>query len=65
MYHFHLLLHISDPGQCAIYILPNVIGDGSRRIFWGIFIKIPKVTSAQSSFIYKRVFTYALNNDSS
>ena len=48
-----------------ILILPNVIEARSRRRFEGIFIKNPKVTSAQSSFIYKRVFTYALNNDSS
>ena len=34
-----------------IFILPNVIGDTSRRRFWGIFIKIPKVTSAWSSLV--------------
>ena len=32
-----------------IFILPNVIGDRSRRRFGGIFIKIPKVTSARPS----------------
>ena len=31
-----------------IFILPNIIGDRSRRRFGGIFIKIPKVTSARS-----------------
>ena len=34
-----------------IFILPNVIGDRSRRRFGGIFIKIPKVTSAWSSLV--------------
>ena len=34
-----------------IFILPNVIGDRSRRRFGGIFIKIPKVTSTQSSLL--------------
>ena len=34
-----------------IFILPNVIGDRSRRRFGGIFIKIPKVTSARSSLL--------------
>ena len=34
-----------------IFILPNVIGDRTRRRFEGIFIKIPKVTSAQSSLV--------------
>ena len=34
-----------------IFILPNVIGDRSRRRFGGIFIKIPKVTSAWSSLL--------------
>ena len=34
-----------------IFILPNVIGDRSRRRFGGIFIKIPKVTSARSSLM--------------
>ena len=32
-----------------IFILPNVIGVRSRRRFGGIFIRIPKVTSAWSS----------------
>ena len=35
-----------------IFILPNVIGDRSRRRFGGIFIKIPKVTSAWSSLMH-------------
>ncbi len=34
-----------------IFILPNVIGDRSRRRFGGIFIKFPKVTSARSSLM--------------
>ena len=34
-----------------IFILPNDIGDRSRRRFGGIFIKIPKVTSARSSLM--------------
>ena len=34
-----------------IFILPNVIGDRSRRRFGGIFIKIPKVTLARSSLM--------------
>ena len=34
-----------------IFILPNVIGDRSRRRFGGIFIKFPKVTSARSSLL--------------
>ena len=35
-----------------IFILPNVIGDRSRRRFGGIFIKIPKVTSVRSSLFH-------------
>ena len=35
-----------------IFILPNVIWLRSRRRFRGIFIKIPKVTSARSSLMY-------------
>ena len=34
-----------------IFILPNVIGERSRRRFGGIFIKIPKVTSERSSLV--------------
>ena len=34
-----------------IFILPNVIGERSRRRFGNIFIKNPKVTSAQSSLL--------------
>ena len=34
-----------------IFILPNVIGDRSRRLFGGIFIKFPKVTSTRSSLM--------------
>ena len=32
-----------------IFILPNYIGEGSRDFLGGIFITIPKVTSAPSS----------------
>ena len=35
-----------------IFILPNVIGERSRRRFGGIFIRIPKVTFARSSLLY-------------
>ena len=35
----------------SIFILPNVIGDRSRRRYGGIFIKIPKVTSTWSSLL--------------
>ena len=35
-----------------IFILPNVIGDRSRRRFGGIFIKSPKVTTGRSSLLY-------------
>ena len=38
-----------------IFILPNVIGDRSRRRFGGIFIKIPKVTTARSSLISNKI----------
>ena len=38
-----------------IFILPNVIGDRSRRRFGGIFIKIPKVTSERSSLLYNLI----------
>ena len=34
-----------------IFILPNVIGDRTRRRFRGIFIKIIKVISARSSLL--------------
>ena len=34
-----------------IFILPNVIGDRSRRRFGGIFIKLSKVTSKRSSLM--------------
>ena len=34
-----------------IFILPNVIGERSRRRFGGIFIKIPKATCAWSSLV--------------
>ena len=43
-----------------IFILPNVTGDRSRRKFWGIFIKISKVTSARSSLVEK--IEYYLSN---
>ena len=36
-----------------IFILPNVIGERSRRRFGGIFIKIPKVTTARSSLVHR------------
>ena len=35
-----------------IFILPNHIGERSRGFLWGIFIKIPKVTSARSSLVH-------------
>ena len=35
----------------SIFILPNLIRDRSRCNFWGILIKIPKVTCARSSFL--------------
>ena len=38
-----------------IFILPNVIGDRSRRRFGGIFIKIPKVTFARSSLVHRQL----------
>ena len=38
-----------------IFILPNVIGDRSRRRFGGIFIKIPKVTTARSSSMSNKI----------
>ena len=41
-----------------IFILPNVIGVRSRRRFGGIFIKIPKVTSAQSSLMDSHFVLY-------
>ena len=37
-----------------IFILPNIIGERSRRRFGGIFIKIPKVTFARSSLVYSQ-----------
>ena len=40
-----------------IFILPNVIGDRSRRRFGGIFIKFPKVTFARSSLLHIDVKT--------
>ena len=39
----------------TIFILPNVIGERSRRRFGGIFIKIPKVTTARSSLISNKI----------
>ena len=44
-----------------IFILPNVIGDRSRRKFGGIFIKFPKVTFARSSLMYIKVATKVVN----
>ena len=38
-----------------IFILPNVIGDRSRKRFGGIFIKIPKVTTPRSSLLGRLV----------
>ena len=34
------------------FILPNHVGERSRGFLWGIFIKIPKVTSAWSSLLH-------------
>ena len=34
------------------FILPNHIGERSRYILWGIFIKIPKVTFKRSSLLF-------------
>ena len=44
-----------------IFMLPNVIGDRSRRRFGSIFIKIPKVTFARSSLMYIKVATKVVN----
>ena len=35
-----------------IFILPNVVGNRSRRRFGGIFIKVLKVNFARSSLLY-------------